>query len=170
MSSTDAHAPTTLAGDSLEAGIARLEARAREAWGDVARRGRWTLWVRVSWSWPVSEATAWHHLARWANKLRASVPGVAILAGLHTDTDRRHAHLLVFVPRRWWDVTYPEGITPVGWCWEAWLGWRHGHVWVQRYSPGRSARGHGAAEYLARDVGTVERFGSAPEYRPRRAR
>lgn len=153
-----------------DTGIRRLEAAARAAWAEGARGKRWTLWARLSFAAHVSDITASKHIERWATQFKADVPGSAILIGLHNDTSRRHAHALIFVPRRWWDISYPPGIWIVGWSWEPWLRWRHGQVWAVPYSPHRTARQHGAAEYLARDPGAVMQFGAAPSYQPRRRR
>jgi hypothetical protein len=172
-----------------DAGVRRLEHAAREAWAEGAREKRWTLWVRLSFPLHVSEITATKHILNWATQLRAAMPGVAVLVGLHNDTSRLHAHALVFVPRRWTNPFHPHGIFVVSRCWEAWLGWRptyrrphrrrqhgrlrvhttpsslEGQVWVQPYDPTRrsTAPSHrGAAEYLARDPGSVMSFGTAP--------
>jgi hypothetical protein len=50
------------------------------------------------------------------------------LVGLRNDAGRRHCHALVFVPRRWYDVTYPSGVVVVGWSWDAWLRWKRRRV------------------------------------------
>src|SRR6266513_2455549 len=62
--------PTLGSADDLATAIASLDARAKAAWRDLGRAHRWTLWVRLSWAWPVSEGTASRHVARWAMRLR----------------------------------------------------------------------------------------------------
>ena len=126
-------------------------------------------------------------ILNWVTQLKVDVPGVAVLVGVHSDTDRRHAHALIFIPRRITDPHHPPGISVVGSSWEAWLNWppprparrwrrRHGRlrvhtqptwgheVWVQPYDATLLAEAgkHGAAEYLARDPGSVMSFGTAP--------
>ena len=101
MTSTRTTETRTLAeDDSLAGGIADLEAAARAVWVQRGRVARWTLWMRLSWAWPVSEHTAHDHVAQWASSLRRRAPGTVILVGYHNDVERRHAHVLMFVPRR----------------------------------------------------------------------
>lgn len=149
-----------------------VESAARRAWADSAWDRRWTFWVRLSWAHPVSEYAAQRHVAQWAARVRRRVPGSAVMVGVHHDTDRRHAHCLVFIPRR----GAPPARSAVEWCrgvcqtWHQTL-WRHGLLWLDRFTPGPSAsQRHGAPVYLARDPGSVMRFGTAPRYQPRRAR
>lgn len=148
-----------------------MAAAARAAWADGARGKKWTLWTRLSWAWSVSEYTASKHIEHWARQCQTRVPGSSMLIGLHQDTSRRHAHALIFVPRRWWDISYPPGIGIVGEAWAPWLRWRHGDVWAVPYAPGRTARTtRGAVDYLAKDPGAVMVFGTPPAYRPQRKR
>jgi hypothetical protein len=154
--------------DSLAARIAQLDAQAQAAWVRAAQQYRWTLWVRLSWSWPVAEFTAVRHLTQWATALRQRAPGTVILVGVHTNTERRHAHALLYMPRRgaprWRRGRWLEKLAVT------WLQWPHGLAWVRPYAPGRTAQHHGAAEYLSREVGTVQQFGHPVPYRPRRKR
>lgn len=161
---------TESASAQREAAAQRLDSQARDAWAEQARAQRWTLWTRLSWAWTVSEATATRQVEAWADELRARVPGSAVLVGLHNDTDRLHAHALIFIPSRWSERRYPPGVCVTREIRDVWHHWRHGLVWAERYSPARADRRHGAAAYLARDVGTVMQFGTAPSYQPRRRR
>jgi hypothetical protein len=171
MNDYDVTLPSRFGGLTTDRGAdaRRLEAAAREAWAEGARGKDWTLNVRLSFASHVAEITAAKHIERWALQFKKRIAGSAILIGLHSDTSRRHAHAHLFIPRRWWDLSYPPGISVVASCWEPWLRWRHGQVWVARFSPGRRGA-HGAAEYLARDPGTVMLFGVAPRYKPKRSR
>jgi hypothetical protein len=153
-----------------ESGEGRLSAAATRAWADGGRRRRWTVWARLSWAWDVSEMRASQQVEQWAERLRARVPGAAVLVGLHNDTARRHAHAVIFVPRQWSAPPFPLGVHVVGECWGLWLAWPHGDIWAERFSPGPTASAHGAVAYLARDPGTVLSFGRAPAYQPRRPR
>lgn len=141
-----------------------LERAACKAWAADARGRHWTLWVRLSVASQVSFITIEKYVTHWATQFRRDIPGAAIQVGLHLDTDRLHAHALLFVPRRWTDPHCPPGISIVGWAWVPWLAawWRHGRVWARPYDHDRNRSTHGAAEYLARDPGTVLSFGTAP--------
>lgn len=151
--------------------VATTEALARKAWTEAAWRRRWTLWARLSWGWGVDPITAERQVEAWAGQLQGRLPGAAVLVGLHGDTNRQHAHALIFIPRRWVQQSLPLGVEIVGPPrWGPWLQWRYGEVWVQEFKPQGRGRGHGAPEYLARDVGTVMQYGVPPEYRPRRKR
>jgi hypothetical protein len=86
--------------DDLAARVTHLDAQAQAAWVRAAQQYRWTLWVRLSWSWPVSEFSIPRHLTQWATELRQRAPGTVILVGVHTNTERRHAHALLYMPRR----------------------------------------------------------------------
>lgn len=160
--------------DDLESANQRLAAAARDKWADDAAAGRrWTFWMRLTWAWPVSESTALRHVERWANRLTRRIPESAVLVGIHGDTDRRHAHALVYLPRG----NAGPNSRPWEWlrgCATTWhqRRWSHGLIWLDRYSP-RSAETrehHASAEYLAKGdaVGTVMKFGTAPSYSPRR--
>lgn len=165
-----------LFGNDRNVGTERVASAARAAWAEGARGKRWKFWMRLSWSWPVSEYAASRQIERWAIRFKKDMPGSAILIGLHADTGRIHAHALVFLPRRGASKMSPVGNSDSSWlrgCALTWhqKRWRHGLIWLDRYSPGRTARGkHGATEYLAQDPGSVLMFGVAPEYRPRRKR
>lgn len=150
-----------------------LERAARKAWADLARAQRWTLWARLSWAWPVSEIAAGQMLDRWAEQMIARVPGASALVGIHDDAERRHAHALIFVPKKLTRPIYPEGVGIVGWCWPQWLNidWKHGQVWADWFTPSRTVRGsHGAAEYLAKNPGMVMQYGLAPRYKSEKHR
>jgi hypothetical protein len=113
----------------------------------------------------VSEIAASRMVEEWADNMIKQFRGAAIMVGLHEDTERRHAHALIFLPKRIVNPTYPQGITILSWCWPAWLSleWRHGEVWAEWFSPRRSATGsHGTGGYLARFPGTVMQYGKAP--------
>ena len=143
-----------------------LEQQARSAWASIARRHSWTLWVRLSTATPVSLATMEKLVDASATQFRKDIPGSAILVGIHGDTDRLHSHALIFIPRRFSNPFHPAGISVVGSSYEPWLAlwWPHGQVWAREYDPDRfqSSSPHGAAEYLARDPGSVWQFGTAP--------
>jgi hypothetical protein len=161
-----------LFGNDRESGIRSLDASARSAWAEGARGKRWTLWLRLSWSWQVSEYAASNHVERWATRLIARMRGASVLVGLHTDQGRIHAHALVFIPRRGAssNSSSPNWLRGCALTWHQ-KRWRHGLIWLDRFSPGRTSRGkHGAAEYVAKDPGSVLIFGAAPEYQPRRRR
>lgn len=142
-----------------------LESAARDAWATRAVEQRWTLWARLSWAKPVSEIAASRMIEQWANRMVQGFRGSAIMVGLHDDTERRHAHALIFLPKRVVNPTYPRGVTILGWCWPEWLSleWRHGAVWAEWFSPRRSPSGpHGTGKYLARFPGSVMQYGKAP--------
>lgn len=148
----------------------RLDDAAREAWSSEYVAGRrWTYWMRLSWSSSVSEPLATMHLEDWAQRLIARIRGAAVLVGIHSDTERRHAHALVFIPRG----NAPANPPPCPWLPAIALAWHqefwpHGLIWLDRYSPKQSERQdgkHGAALYVAKDPGAVMRFGDAPVYR-----
>lgn len=106
----------------------------------------------------MSEYRAQQHLAEFARRLRAKVPGSVIFSGMHTDTDRTHLHPLIFIPRRFSAPLYPAGVKVIGEPrWAPWLKlwWEHGDVWAEPYDPDK----RGAAIYAARFVGTVELYG-----------
>ncbi len=148
-----------------------LERRAREAWATAYATGRrWTFWMTLTWDSSVCESTASGHVEEWASRLQRRINGAAVFVGIHSDTRRRHAHVLVFIPRRGAPPNPPPcrwlpGIT-LAWYQEM---WPHGRiVWLDRYSKARSTRPdgrHGAALYAARDVGSVMRLGNAPRVR-----
>jgi hypothetical protein len=163
------------AGTDLETLIARLDRRARTELVRGALERRWTLWMRLTWAVPVSEYTATRDIERWATRLRNRIPGAAVLVGLHSDTDRRHAHALVFIPRQGAPPNPSGGWLPRLTTKRHETLWGHGNVWLDRFRPSRfSSSSHpetrGAAPYLSRDVGTVMQFGSPPIYRRRRTR
>jgi hypothetical protein len=161
---------TMSARDERQADADHLIAAAQQAWVGEARGQRWTVWARLSWSWTAAATTASRQVEAWATRLQARVPGASVMVGLHTDTERIHAHALVFIPKRWYRRRLPRGVRRVDWAWDAWLRWEHGLTWAEPYSPPRTAQNHGAAAYLAREVGTVWQYGKAPPYRPRRRR
>lgn len=163
--------PTTSVADR----VADLEAQAADAWARQARQARWTFWMRLSWARHVSGYTAHRHLAQWATRLQARVPGVVILVGLHTATGRCHAHALVFLPRRGAPTgplaTWLRGVATT---WHTKF-WPHGLLYLDHFRPWRirgaaNPRRHGAAAYLSKEVGTVELFGSPVPYDARRTR
>ena len=161
------HAHTTVGEDAK-----RLDDAAREAWSSEYVTGRqWTLVLRLSWASSVSEYLATMHLEDWAQHLTARIRGAAVFAGIHSDTERRHAHALVFIPRG----SAPPNPPPCPWlrgvtlAWHQHL-WPHGLIWLDRYAPKKSARPdgkHGAALYLAKDPGAVILHGQAPIHRKR---
>jgi hypothetical protein len=125
--------------------------------------------VELSTATPVSSETLTKLLEEWWEQFRRDFKGSAILLGIHTDTERVHAHALIFVPRRFSSPFLPPGVFVVREAWAAWLGtsWRHGRVWAKEYDVSlppemKSNSPHGAAEYLARDPGTVVQYGTAP--------
>lgn len=140
--------------------------RAREAWAKLAAGKRWTLWVRLSFAKRVREATAHEVLWEWSTQLRREMLGTALLFGVHDDTDCLHAHALIYIPRRFADPYRPPGCSFEGPSWEQRLQatWRFGQVWAVPYDSTLITEGspHGAAEYLARDPGSVVRVGTAP--------
>ncbi len=157
-----AHYGSTARQDALD-----LEVAARDAWSSEYVAGRkWTLWMRLSWKSSVSETVASEHVDEWARRLVTRIHGAAVFVGVHSDTSRRHAHALLYVPRG----NAPPNPPPCLWLpgvakeWHEHL-WPHGSVWLARYSLARSTRPdgrHGAAIYAARDSGNVSRFGLAP--------
>lgn len=156
----------------LEIRTATLQMQARQAWIAHARAYRWTLWMRLSWSWPVSESTAYRHLDRWATRLRHRFRGAALLVGIHIGQGRIHAHALLYLPRC--GAPHGPGGRP---GWARWLAtryheilWGHGKLWLDRYRPGRGARQHGAPEYLTTQPETVATYGCPMPYQPRRKR
>lgn len=169
MTSTGTTITRTLAeDDSLAAGLADLEAAARAAWVHRGRASRWTLWMRLSWAWPVSEHTAHEHVEEWASSLRRRVPGTVILVGFHTDAERRHAHVLLFVPRQ----GAPKGsrgrwLRGIAVTWHS-SYWQWGKLWLDLYRPGR--RQGSAVTYLSKDPASVELYGTPVRYVPRRTR
>jgi hypothetical protein len=168
--------PMNDATTGLEALLARVEGDARAAYIAHAQRRRWSLWMRLTWAVPVSEHKAMAQVEAWARRLRKRLPGAAVMVGLHSDTDRRHAHALVYLPTTGNPPPNPSGVWLRGLA-TAWHTsiWGRGHVWLDRFQPGRFQSSkytatRGAARYLARDVGTVTMLGSPPEYRSRRKR
>lgn len=143
-----------------------VEAAARDWWATEYVTGRkWTLWMRLSWRQSVSEAVATEQVQEWATRLAARIQG-EVFVGIHSDTGRRHAHALVFVPRG----TAPSNPPPCRWLpgiareWHQHM-WPHGLIWLERYSAKKAARPdgrHGAAYYAGRDPGAVMRFGTTP--------
>jgi hypothetical protein len=156
-----------LANEKLENAIQRLETEAADAVVAATVKKCWTFFVRLSWSWPVTEFTAQHHIADWAERLQRRLPGAAVRAGLHTDQGRIHAHAFVLIPRR--GAPQHRSSSWLRACAETWhqKRWPHGLIWLDRFAPSLSARG---AAYSFREVGSVMEFGVAPTYRPRRTR
>lgn len=149
--------------------MTELEAGARAQWAAEARQRKWTFWMRLSWKWPVGEQVASAQVAKWVAWLQARLPGAVVQMGLHTDTERVHAHALVFIPRR---GGLPHGVAREGGAWSpkcasTWhqRHWPHGLIWLEPYDTGKAARVGGPGAYLARNVGTVWRFDAR---RPRR--
>lgn len=142
-----------------------LELEARGAWASDALGRPWTLYGSLSFATAVSGITVEKHLVDWATQFRRDITGSAIMLAWHLDTDRPHAHVLIFIPRRVADPFHPSGVSVVGWVWPQWLAlwWRHGRVWAEPFDPDRfQSSTRGAAAYLARDPGTVMTFGEAP--------
>ena len=112
-------------------------------------------------------------IGAWARRLERHIEGVAILAGLHTDTGRVHGHALLYVPNRGISQR-PGPWTTLARIWQQHF-WRHGLLWLAEYRPFHVPRSanphtHGAPLYLAKDVGTVSRFGRPVPYQPKRTR
>ena len=161
---------------TLDDAVADLEAEAQAGWAILARGHRWTLWMRLTWAVPVSEYRAAAHLKGWAARLQTRLPGAVVMVGQHSDSGRRHAHAMVFLPRRGAPQN-PSG----GWlqsCSRTWHQrmWAHGNLWVDRFRPfrirgaGGDPHRHGAAEYMTKEPGTIELFGTPVAYQPRRSR
>jgi hypothetical protein len=144
----------------------RLDDAARDAWSEYVSGRQWSLWMRLSWASPVSEHLATMHLEKWELRVVTRIRGAAVRAGIHSDTERRHAHALVFIPRG----SAPPNPPPCPWLPAIALAWHqqfwpHGLIWLERYSPKKSERPdgkHGAALYLAKDPGAVIPIGQAP--------
>jgi len=151
--------------------IAHLEAEARGAWAAELWERRWSWWVRVSWTWAVSESTALRHLTAWAERLQAGDRGIALAMGLHGQP-YRHGHGLLYLPSPIAPPPNPQQACATLLA-RTFLAWPYGDWWLQPFRPwrhGAEQRGHGAAQYLSREPGTVMTFGEAPIYRARRAR
>jgi hypothetical protein len=149
---------TTLDEDAM-----RLEDAARNAWASRYVIGReWTLWMRLSWASAVSETVALQHVEDWGTRLVKRIRGGAVFVGIHSDTSRRHAHALLYIPRGKAPSTKPPNpwLRGVALQWHQ-HHWRHGLIWLDRYSPSLSEtrERHRAATYTARDPGGVMYFG-----------
>lgn len=156
-----------------------LPDQARRRWAERIRQRRWTWFVRLSWSveaGPVSPYRAQGDVARWAEKLGAEHPGVAVVAGYHVGpaSERLHVHALIYVPRRGAPRGEGEPTILLGVARARWQAtWSHGPLWLDAFRPwraGRDPQGHGAAFYVAEQPSTVEEYGTPPAYRPRRRR
>jgi hypothetical protein len=95
--------------------------------------------------------------------------------GVHADTNHRHAHALVYLPRH--GGAKPTLDSPwfqkraLRWLASTWTALdsdgdavSRGRVWVDRYDPRLAGDnpGNGPGYYLARDPGSVRRWGVAP--------
>lgn len=158
--------------EEREAERRRLNAEHREADAIDADRHFWNLCVRLSWGWDVDEITALKHVSDFAHSVRARIPGTAFRTALDKDTSRLHAHLRVYLPKHLFsEPTLPAPAQDSDWSpWvQSVLQWRHGLLWAEPYSRHKARpHTHDGALYEAKFPETLQWFGTAPPYHPKR--